>query len=121
MTSYKTKEVPAKNAVSFITPIVISNNYRIANNARAWMLQEQVTRKHRRTGTLSQEWRAIRWYTSLQAALNDLPELCLRVMGVPDSPVLGQARQAVLDTLAGLGEAYRTEIMKHLQALPIGK
>jgi hypothetical protein len=89
-------------------PIIpLNKKYRLASNFRSWELQKKSSRKHRRTGLPSEEWGAIRWYSTLDSALKDATEVCLRISKAEE---VGEAIREVKELLAGIRQSIASEL-----------
>lgn len=58
--------------------LFISEQYRVRSTPTAWEIQRRIIRRHRSSKDIVVEWKAIRWYASLEAACRGVAELCLR-------------------------------------------
>ena len=56
--------------------IPISNNYAIGSDQYSWQILKRKTRK--RNGRSVTEWRAIKWYSTLENAINGFADFKLR-------------------------------------------
>jgi len=89
-------------------PIIpLNEKYRLVSDYRSWELQENIMRKHRKTGKPVQEWSAVRWYSNLEGALHDAAEVCLRTSKCDD---ISKAIKEVKDILAGIRQALAGEL-----------
>lgn len=84
-----------------------SKKYRLISDNRCWMLQEKIPRKDRKGNTQVEEWRAIRWYTTLEGALMGVAEFRLRAK---EHACIWQAFQEVKSLLAGLSKNRQLEL-----------
>lgn len=82
--------------------IPISDDYRIEGTRYAWEVQRAFVRKSRRSGKRETHWNAIKWYSSLPAALEGLADLRLRTAKADN--LLDAAREAK-SIAAELGKA----------------
>lgn len=64
--------------------IYISNKDRLISSARTWEWQLLKIRKDRKTKALTEEWVFFRNYTSLESALNDVANVCIRTSSHED-------------------------------------
>lgn len=80
----------------------ITDTIRLASDSRSWMLQEARLRKHRRTGEQITAWEPIRWYGSLQGAVQGLGEHLLRTS---DAVGVAEAMAEVKKLVATLSPA----------------
>lgn len=84
----------------------LNGHYRLAADSHCWILQERRTRK--RNGKPCEEWRAIKWYTTLEQAVNGYAEFALRVS---DAKTLAEALAEVRLISATLCQALSPVLM----------
>jgi len=85
----------------------INDVYRLAGNQHCWTIQRTRKRKHRRTHEAVEAWEDIRWYASIEAAVNGLAELLLRTS---DAQTLAEVLAEAKNVAATLGQALRPHV-----------
>jgi len=80
------------------TLIQVDKNYRLGADSRSWQILERVEN--------SEKWRAIKWYSNLNNALNGLVNFKLRVSGVETFEALQKEQEKVLKELSEVLLAY---------------
>jgi len=86
------------------TLIPINNLYSLGADEHAWKILKRVTRK--RNGVEVKEWKAIKWYSNLNNALNGLANYQLRVSGVETFEALQKEQEKVLKELSEAVQRY---------------
>jgi orotate phosphoribosyltransferase-like protein len=82
----------------------INDDYRIATDTCAWMIQQRQKRK--RKGKQVWEWRAIKWFSTLQQAVQGFADLMLMSS---DAKTLAEALAEVESVVATLSEALHPQ------------
>ena len=91
------------------TCIPIDDNYALGADQYSWHIAKKVTRK--RKGKPVDEWQAIKWYTSLESAINHFVDLKLRVSGATTLVELQKEQEKVLAALCkALHPKYKAEL-----------
>ena len=83
--------------------IPISNDYAIGADRYSWQILERKTRK--RNGKSVDEWKAIKWYSTLENAINGFADFKLRVS---DAKTLTMVLKEQKNLKAGLCESLHT-------------
>ena len=86
--------------------IPIDNQFAIGADQHSWHLMKRVTRK--RDDNATDEWRPIRWYTSLQDACNGYAQLRLRTCEAQSvAELLAEAENTVAALCAALHPQFK--------------
>ena len=85
----------------------INDAYRLAGNQHCWTIQRIRTRKHRHTREALKAWEDIRWYTSIEGAVNGLADLLLRTS---DAQTLAEVLAEAKNVAATLSQALRPRV-----------
>jgi len=80
------------------TFIPVDANYGLGCDERCWKILKLVTRK--RKGLEVKEWKAVKWYSNLNNALNGLMNFKLRVSGIETFGALQKEQEKILAELS---------------------
>jgi len=81
----------------------VSPKYRIASDFNSWMIQTRHDRRNKETGQLEEGWRSIKWYPSLEKAINGLADIQMRTS---DASTLAEALAEVENVCTQLSHAF---------------
>jgi hypothetical protein len=87
---------------------------RLISTPRTWEWQRLKFRKDRHTGEPTESWEFYRNYTSLESALADVVNVCIRTSKHQD---IGKAVQEVKDAMASVSKAVTQSLVSDVQAI----
>ena len=78
--------------------IPVNSEFRIASDPYCWTVQRPVNRNNKDTGESYVEWRAFRWYPTIEAAVNGLAQESLRASEAePLTDALAEVKRVVAE------------------------